>query len=107
MEKSCCWKNSNYFLPRPTNQRISPTTATTSRIPTQTPALNIPPITSQELSVIAIAIAQSHNKEYCFMCLPFGDRYAKALPGFAHSARLLFEPRRRQGAKVREERKER
>ena len=36
---------------------------------------------SHELRVIAVAIAQSHNKEFCFMSLPFWVSYAKALPG--------------------------
>src|SRR5829696_5094639 len=53
------------------SHRINPTTATTINIPTHMPALKIPPTTSHELRVIAIARAQSHNKEYCFMSLLF------------------------------------
>jgi hypothetical protein len=71
MELFVCWRNNNYRRPRPTSQRISPTTATTTRMPTQTPALKIPPTTSQEVRVIAIAIAQSHNVEYFFMSSSF------------------------------------
>jgi hypothetical protein len=71
----------NYLRPRPTSQRINPTIATTTRIPTHIPALKIPPTTSHELSVIAIARAQSHSEEIFFMSMFFGNSYAKALPG--------------------------
>jgi hypothetical protein len=33
----------------------------------QKPALKMPPITWQELTIITNAIAQSHKDEYCFM----------------------------------------
>lgn len=66
--------------PRPTSQRINPTTRTTNTIPTHMPALKIPPMTSQEDKVIAVANAKSPNKEYCFMSSPFKLVNAKALP---------------------------
>jgi len=40
-------------------------------IAVQKPALKIPSTNSQELSVIAIAIAQSHKKEYCLISSHF------------------------------------
>jgi hypothetical protein len=45
--------------------------ATTTSIPTHIPALKMPPITSQELRVTAIANAQSHKEAYCFMSALF------------------------------------
>ena len=53
----------NYRRPLPTNQRISPTTNTTNKIPIHTPALKISPTTSQDDKLIAIANAKSPNKE--------------------------------------------
>ena len=64
-------RKETYLRPLPTNQRIKPTITTTNKIPTHTPALKMPPMTSQEDKVIAIAKAQSHNKEYCFMSSSF------------------------------------
>jgi hypothetical protein len=56
-----------YLRPLPTSHKINPTTNTTNKIPTHTPALKIPPTTSQDEKVTAIANAKSPNKEYCFM----------------------------------------
>ena len=67
MEKFVFCSNWLYLLPLPTNQRIKPTTRTIKMIAVQKPALKIPSTNSQELSVIAITIAQSHIKEYCLM----------------------------------------
>ena len=69
----------NHLRLLPTNQRIKPTTKTIKIIAVQKPALKIPPITSHELTVIASAIIQSHNVEYCFMSLFFYN-HAKVLP---------------------------
>lgn len=66
-----CFSGRDQLRPLPTNHKISPTTNTTSKIPTHTPALKIPPITSHEEKVIAIANAKSPNKEYCFMSSSF------------------------------------
>jgi hypothetical protein len=60
-----------YLRPRPTNHNINPTINTTTKIPTQTPALKMPPTTSQEDKVIAVANAKSPNKEYFFMSSSF------------------------------------
>jgi len=57
--------------PLPTNHKINPTTNTTNKIPTHTPALKMPPTTSQEDKVIAVANAKSPNNEYCFMSSSF------------------------------------
>ncbi len=52
-----------YLLPLPTSHSMRPTTRTTTSIPTHIPALKIPPTTSQELKVIAIARTPSHNNK--------------------------------------------
>lgn len=52
---------------------MSPTTNTTNKIPTHTPALKIPPTTSHDDKVIADANAKSHNNEYCFMSSSFWE----------------------------------
>jgi hypothetical protein len=48
-----------------------PTTNTTNKIPTHTPALKIPPITWHDDKVKAVAKIKSPNKEYCFMSSSF------------------------------------
>jgi hypothetical protein len=61
----------NQLRPLPTNHKINPTTNTTNKIPTHTPALKMPPTTWQDEKVIAVANAKSPNKEYCFMSSSF------------------------------------
>ncbi len=63
----------NYLLPRPTSQRIRATTTTISIMADQNPALKMPPTTSHELRVIAVANKPSHKIEYCFMRSSFGE----------------------------------
>ncbi|HTM90915.1 MAG TPA: hypothetical protein VL095_00745 [Flavisolibacter sp.] len=70
----------DYLRPLPTSHKINPTTKTTRRIPTHMPALKIPPTTSQDDKVIAIAKAKSPNTEYCFMSSSFREDNANALP---------------------------
>jgi hypothetical protein len=69
------WMNimlkNDYLRPLPTNHKINPTTNTTNKIPTHTPALKMPPITSQDDKVIAVANTKSPSKEYCFMSSSF------------------------------------
>jgi hypothetical protein len=50
----------------------------------QKPALNIPPITSQEGKLNNIAIAKIHMGINCFIARLFGDN-AKALPELKNS----------------------
>lgn len=50
---------------------IIPTTATTASTPTHTPALKIPPITSQPLKVSIIA--NNENVNAAFMVLILGE----------------------------------
>jgi len=64
-------QDEGYLRPLPTSHKINPTTNTTTRIPTHTPALKMPPTTSQDDNVIAVANAKSPNKEYCFMSSSF------------------------------------
>jgi hypothetical protein len=52
-------------------------------IAVQKPALKIPPITSHELSVIAIARAKIHTEAKFFMS-SFFYTYAKALPPLSY-----------------------
>lgn len=52
-----------YFLPLLKRKIISATTATTTSTPTQTPALNIPPITSQ-LDNVATNNNSSRDREF-------------------------------------------
>jgi hypothetical protein len=86
----------NYLRPRPTSQRINPIIATTIRIPTHMPALKMPPITSHELSVIAMARAESHNEEIFFMSLTFlGGVMQKLCRGLATKAPGHEGPQRR------------
>lgn len=59
----------NYLRPRLTNHSIKPTTNTTRIIAVQKPALKIPPITSQEDRVIAIANTNSQTVESFFIIL--------------------------------------
>jgi len=61
----------SYLRPLPTNHKINPTTNTTNKIPTHMPALKMPPTTSQDDNVIAVANTNSPNKEYCFMSSSF------------------------------------
>lgn len=56
-----------YLRPLPTSQSINPMIKTTTIIPTHTPALKMPPITSQELTIVTKAIILSHKNEFCFM----------------------------------------
>ena len=60
-----------YLRPLPTSHKISPTTNTTNKIPTHMPALKMPPTTSQDDNVIAVANTNSPNNEYCFMSSSF------------------------------------
>lgn len=62
---------SDQLRPRPTSQRIIPTINTTTKIPTHTPALKIPPTTLQDSKAITVAKAKSPNNEYCFMSSSF------------------------------------
>jgi len=67
------------------------TTITIKIIAVQKPALKIPPITSQELSVKTKAIADSHKDEYFFM-ITFFSSIAKALPDEQLTLKPLFLP---------------
>jgi hypothetical protein len=67
---TCCSRE-DYLRPLPTSHKINPTTSTTTKIPTHTPALKMPPTTSQDDNVIAVANAKSTNNEYCFMSSSF------------------------------------
>jgi hypothetical protein len=63
----------NYFpLPLDTNQKINPIIPTTTNTPTQTPALNMPPITSQLLSSVIIIMNNAING--IFFILLFFER---------------------------------
>ena len=59
---------------------ISRITSTTITIPTQTPALKMPPITLHEEKAITKSKDQSVNKEYFFMSSSFGYSHANVLP---------------------------
>lgn len=62
---------------------------TTIIIPTQTPALKMPPITSQELTVIASAIMLSHKNECCFMRSSFTGTLQMLCRVAVHTGSLL------------------
>lgn len=71
MEKYVCYRSNDQFRPLPTSHKITPTTNTTNKMPTQTPALKIPPTTWQDCKAITVAKAKIPNKEYCFMSSSF------------------------------------
>jgi hypothetical protein len=82
--KVCLLRKRNYLRPLPTNHRINPTTNTTTKIPTHTPALKIPPTTSQDDKVIAVTKVKSPNNEYCFMSSSFWGIMQKLCRRMAH-----------------------
>ena len=60
-----------FFPMRVTRKMIRPITATTINIPTPTPALNIPPITSQDDSDIRKENKRAKMAVYFFIALRF------------------------------------
>ena len=60
-------------------------------IAVQKPALNIPPITSQEFKLTNIAIARIHMGINCFIARLFPN-YAKALPKLSDGVLILHTP---------------
>ena len=94
MGKYACWRSNSYL--RPTSQRITPTTRTTNKMPTQTPALKIPPTTRQLSKLITNAIAKSPNNEYCFMSSSFCgimQKVCRLWTGLILWMRDFYEPR--------------